>query len=148
MTGGGGRRVSEDLRRHIQSEAWAHALGVEYLHLSPGACTVALTVEPHMLNHQGHPHGGVIFSLADIAFGAACNAHGEPAVAVTATITFLAPAAPGSRLIAEGRERRQGRRTGFYDIVVRTGEGLEVARLQCVAHRVGGRGVVDRESRR
>lgn len=87
----------------------------------------------------------MIFSLADIAFRAACNARGEAAVAVTVTITFLAPPALGSRLIATGRERRQGRRTGFYDVVVSTSAGVDVARLQCVTHRVPGAGSVDTE---
>ena len=71
---------------------------------------MALTLKPDMLNYQGYPHGGVIFSLADIAFGAACNSHGEPAVALSMTISFLSAVPPGSRLVAEGRERKQGRR--------------------------------------
>jgi acyl-CoA thioesterase len=114
---------------------------VEYLDLRPGAATVALTLTPEMLNFRGFPHGGVIFSLADVAFSAACNAAGEPAVAVSMTITFLAAAAAGSRLIAEARGRRRRGRTGFYDVGVRTAQGVEVARAQCVSHRVaGGRG--------
>ena len=68
-----------------------------------------------MLNHQGAPHGGVLFSLADIALGAASNTDGGRAVALTATISFVAAAPPGSRLIAECRERRRGRRAAFSD---------------------------------
>jgi acyl-CoA thioesterase len=113
-------------------------LGVEYEEIAPGYCRVALTVKPDMLNHRGFAHGGVIFSLADVAFGAACNAHGETALALTTTITYLAAVAPGSRLIAEGRERKQGRRAGFYDIRVHTAEGVLVAALTCLSHRVTG----------
>ena len=90
-----------------------------------------------MVNFQGYPHGGVIFSLADIAFSAACNSHGEPAVALSVTIGFLSAAAPGSRLVAEASERRQGRRAGFYDVTVTDAGGAVVATVQCVAHRVG-----------
>jgi len=128
--------VPEVLRARIQSEPWARALGVEYLDLGPGTCTVALTLGPQMVNHQGYPHGGVIFSLADIAFGAACNAHGAPAVALSMTISFLARAASGSRLEARARQLRQGRRAGFYEVTVRTAEGTLVASVSCVAHRV------------
>ena len=79
---------------------------------------------PEMLNHQGTPHGGVIFSLADVAFGAACNARGGGAwVALSMTISFLAAAPPGARLVAEARERRHGRRAGFYDVEVTTHAG-------------------------
>ncbi len=128
--------MPEPLRTHLQSEPWAHHLGVEYLELERGSCKVALTLAPHMLNHQGYPHGGVIFSLADIAFGAACNSHGEPAVALTMTISFLAAVPPGSRLIAEARERKQGRSAGFYDVTVSTGAGTLVATVHCVSHRL------------
>jgi acyl-CoA thioesterase len=89
-----------------------------------------------MVNFQGYPHGGVIFSLADIAFGAACNSHGEPAVALNVTISYLAAVEPGSRLVAEGQERTQGRRAGFYDVAVSLGDGTLVALVHCVAHRV------------
>ena len=83
-----------------------------------------------------YPHGGVIFSLADTAFGAACNSHGEPAVALNMTISFLTAVRAGSRLVAEAREIRQGRRAGFYQVSVTTQEGTLVAQVHCVAHRV------------
>lgn len=110
---------------------------MEFLELARGRCRVALTLQPHMVNFQGAPHGGVIFSLADIAFGAACNSHGEPAVALSMTIGFLSAAAAGARLVAEARERRQGRRAGFYDVAVTDAGGALVATVHCVAHRVG-----------
>jgi acyl-coenzyme A thioesterase PaaI-like protein len=53
------------------------------------------------------------------------------------TISFLAPAPPGARLVAEARERRHGRRAGFYDVTVTTHAGAVVAAVHCVAHRVG-----------
>jgi acyl-CoA thioesterase len=140
--------IPATLASRIQSEPWARHLGVEYLELRRGYCRVALTLGPEMLNYQGYPHGGVIFSLADIAFGAACNSHGEPAVALAMTISFLSAAPPGSRLVAEGRERKQGRRAGFYDITVATEDGKPVAVLHCIAHRVPPQRVEARQGRR
>jgi acyl-CoA thioesterase len=128
--------VPEALAAQIASDPWAQALGIEFLELARGYCRVALTLKPHMLNYQGYPHGGVIFSLGDVAFGAACNSHGATSVALSMTISFLAAVTPGSRLIAEARERRQGRRAGFYDITVSTEAGVAVAVVHCVAHRV------------
>jgi acyl-CoA thioesterase len=90
-----------------------------------------------MVNFQGHPHGGVIFTLADVAFGAACNSHGEAAVALSITISYLAAVKPDAALVAEGREKKQGRRAGFYEIDVTTEDGTPVAHAHCVAHRVG-----------
>jgi acyl-CoA thioesterase len=42
-----------------------------------------------MRNFHGLPHGGVIFSVADIAFGAACNSSGGLAVALSMTIAYM-----------------------------------------------------------
>src|SRR6266508_5641261 len=125
--------VAPELSARIKSEPWARALGVEYLELKRGYCRVALTLTPDMLNYQGYPHGGVIFSLADIAFGAACNSHGEPAVALNMTISFLTAVPAGSRLVAEAREIKQGRRAGFYQVNVTTEVGALVAQVHCVA---------------
>ena len=128
--------VPADLRARIQDDPWTRALGVQFLALGPGFCRLGLTVQPHMVNFQGYPHGGVIFSLADIAFGAACNAHGEPAVALNMTISFLTAVPAGSRLVAEAREIKQGRRAGFYQVDVTSEMGALVAQVHCVAHRV------------
>jgi acyl-CoA thioesterase len=89
-----------------------------------------------MVDLQGYPHGGVIVSLADLACGASCDSHGEPAVALGVTIKYLAAVRPDGTLIAEGRGRTQGRRAGFYEIEVRTADGVLVAVAHCVAHRV------------
>lgn len=138
MTGPDGDAVPAEVVARVSADPWAHALGVEYLAISRGYCKVALTLAPYMVNFQGMPHGGAIFSLADAAFGAACNSHGEPAVALTMTISYISAAQPGARLVAECRELRQGRRAGFYDITVTSGDGRTIAFVHCVAHRVAG----------
>jgi len=89
-----------------------------------------------MVNFQGYPHGGVIFSLADIAFGTACNSHSGTAVALNMTISFLTAVPAGSRLVAEARKIKQGRRAGFYQVSVKSEEGALVAQVHCVAHTV------------
>ena len=128
--------IPADVAERVSSDPWARAIGVEYLAVARGYCKVALALAPHMVNFQGRPHGGVIFSLADAAFGAACNSHGEPAVALNVTISYIAAAEPGMRLVAECREVRQGRRAGFYDITVSAEDGRVIAFAHCVAHRI------------
>ena len=128
--------VPDALRAQIAADPWGRSLGVEILDLRPGYSRLTLTLQPHMVNFQGYPHGGVIFSLADTAFGAACNSHGRPAVALSVTIAFLAAVAPRSRLFAEAQQRKQGRQAGFYEVSVTSEDGTVVATLHCVAHRL------------
>lgn len=128
--------IPPEVRARIEADPWTRALGIQFLALGRGFCRLALTVQPHMVNFQGYPHGGVIFSLADIAFGAACNSRGEDAVALNMTISFLTAVPAGSRLVAEAREIKQGRRAGFYEVSVTSEAGALVAQVHCVAHTV------------
>lgn len=127
------------LTRRFKNDPWAKSLGIEFLEIRRGYCRVALNLRPHMVNFQGPPHGGVIFSLADVAFSAACNSYGEPAVALSMTISYLARVPSRARLVAEAGVRHQARRAGFYDVTVAAEDGTVVALVRCVAHRLGGR---------
>ena len=130
------RLVDVDLiRQHIRNDPFARFLGIELLELGEGRSTVALTVGEHMLNFHGVPHGGVIFSLADAAFAAACNSYGQAAVALNVTISFLAAVPVGTRLIAEATEESLGRRTGLYRMAVTTEAGELVALCHGTAYR-------------
>jgi acyl-CoA thioesterase len=128
-------REAEKIRERVSRDPYAASLGIELLDLAPGHCRAAMRLTPQMANFQGNPHGGAIFSLADYTFGAACNAHGEPAVALSVTIQFLATVKPDTRLVAEAREQRQGRRAGFYTMTVTAEDGTVVATCQAVALR-------------
>lgn len=124
------------LEERTAADPYARWLGIELLELRPGYCRAGLTLAPHMVNLHGNPHGGAIFSLADFAFGGACNSHGEAAVALTVTIQFHVAARVGQRLIAEAREARQGKRAGFYTMTVTDdGDGTVVATCQAVSLR-------------
>lgn len=130
-------RDAERVRSEISRDPYGGWLGIELIELAPGYCRAALRLAPQMVNFQGNPHGGAIFSLADYAFGAACNAHGEAAVALSVTIQFLAAPPPGARLVAEARAERQGRRAGFYAVTVTADDGTVVAACRAVSLRRG-----------
>jgi len=125
------------LRAALGDDPHGRALGIELLELVPGRCRAALRLDDRHLNFQGNAHGGVVFSLADYAFAGACNAAGEPAVALSVSIQFLVAVPPGTRLVADARVTRQGRRAGFYQMTVSADDGTLVATCQAVAHRPG-----------
>ena len=136
MTSDRAPSIPTEIAEKIHADPWARALGIEYLDLGRGYCRLRLRLQRHMVNFQGFPHGGVIFSLADVAFGAACNSYGEPAVALSVTIDFLAAVTAEAVLVAEARAVKQGRRAGFYEVSVTTEDGQAVAAAHCIAHRV------------
>jgi acyl-CoA thioesterase len=119
----------------IGQDPFAKRMGIELQEVRPGYSRVGMTLTPDMLNFHGIPHGGAIFSLADAAFAAASNSHGQMAVALSVTISFLAAAEPGSHLVAEAQELRKGHRSGFYQIAVRKETGDLIATCQAVVYR-------------
>ena len=79
-------------------------------------------------NGMGVAHGGAIFSLADVAFGAAANAGRETGVvSLSTTIEFLRPGKTGP-LTAEARVVRGGQHVQSYDVQVFDGSGALIAR--------------------
>jgi len=117
----------DQVLQRIRQDPFARFLGIQLLELREGYSKVALTVGERMLNFHGVPHGGVIFSLADAAFAAACNSYGQVAVALSVSINFLAAVPAGTRLVAEATEESRGRRTGLYRLAVTTEDGAPVA---------------------
>jgi acyl-CoA thioesterase len=125
----------EQIRRHMERDPFARFLGIELLELREGYSKTALTVEEHMVNFHGLPHGGVIFSLADAAFAAACNSYGQVAVALHVDVSFLAAVEVGARLTAEATEEHLGGRTGLYRLAVTKEDGTLVALAYGTAYR-------------
>jgi acyl-CoA thioesterase len=94
-------------------------LGAECVDAGPGTAAVRMTVGEQHMNFNGTCHGGVLFSLADTAFGLASNSHGRLAAAVDAHIGFTAPVSVGDELTATAREVNRSNRIGTYRVDVR-----------------------------
>jgi acyl-CoA thioesterase len=113
-------------------------LGAQLLEVGPGFARLAITVTGQMTNGHGSCHGGITSTLADSAFAFACNSHGRRAVAQHCSISYLAPAQPGMRLIAEARERQRGERSCIYDVAVRDETGAVIAEFRGHARTLPG----------
>jgi hypothetical protein len=61
-------------------------LGMKLEELKPGYARMTMLVTEQMSNAQALCHGGVIFALADSAFGMACNSHNHKALAASCSI--------------------------------------------------------------
>ena len=118
------------------------ALGIRLTHISPGAAHMEMQVRPDMLNGFGTCHGGMITTLADSAFGFACNSYNELTVASGLSIDFLAPAFEGDVLTARASEVSLSGRTGVYDVTVFNQKADCVAVFRGRSHRIKGKTVV------
>ncbi len=124
-------------------DAWARQMGARLVaggRGGAGSVTLRLRVTEAHTNFYGFCHGGVIFTLADSAFGLACNAAGAVTVALDAHIAFTRAVRAGEELIATARELARTRRTGSYRVEVRTGDGQRVAHFLGTAYVPGEAG--------
>ncbi len=116
----------------------SQALGCRLGPVAPGAAELSMVVREDMLNGHSTCHGGFIFSLADSAFGFACNSHNEVSVAAGAEITFLKPAYLGAMLTARAREIYYVGRNGVYDVEVRNGDNEVIAHFRGKSRTIAG----------
>lgn len=93
-------------------------LGAEVTDMGFGFAEVRMKVKPEHLNAAEVCQGGVLFTLADLAFALASNSYGTLALAMKANITYVKPAHEGDVLIARASEFSRGNRTASYHIVI------------------------------
>ena len=125
-------------REFYAHDAAVQAMGMTLTAIGPGRAEFAMTVRDDMLNSHGTCHGGLIFTLADTAFAYACNAHNRRCVAQSCSITFLAPAPAGSRLIARCNAVASAGRSGIYDTTVTDDDGTTIALFRGQSREVKG----------
>ena len=116
----------------------AQALGMRIEHVGPGRATVSMTVRGDMVNSHHICHGGLIFTLADTAFGHTDECRMTSAMASACTVDFLAPGREGDTLDAEAVEQSLAGRTGVYDVTVRDSAGKTIALFRGKSYRISG----------
>ncbi len=125
----------EKIKKFFQTaDKFAAYCGCELLDVGKGTSKVQMKIQPHHLNGYGSVHGAAIFTLADFAFAAAGNSHGQIAVAINVSVNFVKAAKHGI-LTAVAAETSVSPKIGTYNIVVTDDTGDIVATFQCMAYR-------------
>jgi acyl-CoA thioesterase len=126
----------------LPKDAAAHALGMAVTAIGPGTAAVTMTVRPDMLNGFGICQGGLVTTLADMAFAYACNSFNELTVASGFDVNLLAPGRAGDVLTATAIAASQGARMGVYDVEVHNQAGERIALFRGRSYRMKGKPVV------
>ena len=124
------------LLSHFQKDTFSDLIGAKLEAVQPGYCRVSIDVTDSMLNFHGTTHGGIVFGIADIAFAAACNSHGQVAVALSMDIHYVKPSKVGDHLVAEAQEVNLSAATALYEItVIEKNRGEVIAKIHAMAYR-------------
>jgi acyl-CoA thioesterase len=118
------RKIAELM---LREDAATRALGLKLEEVRLGFARASMRVTRHMVNGQNVCHGGLIFMLADCAFGVAANTHNQRALAAACAIDFVAPAQLDEELTAVATEVSRRGRHGIYDVRVANQNGETVA---------------------
>jgi len=103
-------------------------LGVDLLDISPGYARVTMKLKPQYNNFHGRIFGGIVMSLADVAFGYAVNSLKEYTVAAQFNIHFTAAAGDDDVLTAEAKVIKEGRRAILAEMTVTNQDNKLIAR--------------------
>ena len=125
---------TETARTFFAADRYAALTGIEIVEATKGRCTTRLAIEDKHLNAANVVQGGVIFTLADLAFAVASNSHGQLALAVNVNISFL-QAKQGGTLYATATEVGEPNRLGAYDVLVTDENGASIARFNGMVYR-------------
>lgn len=102
----------------METDLFSQWLGIQIIEIKEGYSKIKMKVRSEMMNGLGIVHGGIAFSLADSAFAFACNSRNNLSVALDTSINFLKPVHPDDELVAEAKERHNGKSTGLYQITI------------------------------
>jgi acyl-CoA thioesterase len=124
----------ENLKRFFMKDNFIVNSGIELLEVSPGYAKAKLEVEEKHLNALRTVQGGALFTLADLAFAAASNAHGNATVSLNANISFVKAATKGT-LIAEAKETSISPKIATYTVNITDDKGDLIAIFQGMGYR-------------
>jgi len=115
-------------------DRFAKYVGIEIVEVGKGRAKVKLDLRKEHLNGVNIVHGAVLFALADYAFAIASNSHGQVALAINATISFLKAVSSGT-IYAEAVELSKNPKLATYKIDVFHDSGDLLAIFQGTVYR-------------
>lgn len=116
----------------------ARDIGIEFVSVAQNKAELKLQITKRHVNAHGFCHGGILFTLADSAFGYAGNSENQAIVTFDATITYLNPARLGSTITAKAYEVARTARTRVINVALTDEEGVQIADFRGIARTIKG----------
>lgn len=119
-------RTKEEMLEYFGPNHFAVNQGVEIDSVTAEKAVVSLVLRDTQKNSYGQAQGGIIFTMADYAFGVASCALHYGTVTLNGDIRYLRSVS-GGKITATATLRMNARKICVYDIVVVDEEGHELA---------------------
>jgi LAO/AO transport system kinase len=119
--------IARRVKRLAAADPFCSWAGISCTAAASGSAVVEMTLQPHHINFNGTCHGGVVFALADTAFGLAANSYGVIAAGIDAHITYQQPTQVGDKLVARALEVSRSRKLAVYRVDVSRSDGAPIS---------------------
>jgi acyl-CoA thioesterase len=126
--------MESELIKNVKDDKFAKYVGIRLIEVGKGFAITELTLSETHLNGVDRVQGGVIFTLADYAFGAASNSHGFSTVGINVNISYFK--APTGKIIrAEAKEISAQNKICGYQVNVLDEDGSLIASFNGLGYR-------------
>ena len=115
---------------------FAKMIGAQLTEVREGYAKAEVDVEDRHINGAGVCQGGVMYTLADLAFAAVANSRGILTLGISNTITFVSSAMLGDHLTAECTEQVNHHKLPYCNIRITNQKGEVVAMMTGLAYRL------------
>ena len=106
-------------KKRIDDNQFAKYVGIDLIEISFGYAKAELLVDTAKhINPQNSVHGGCIYTLADVAAGAAASSYGYYSVTVSSDIHYLLAVLEPTRLLAEAHVIKHGKTLSVFEVVI------------------------------
>lgn len=127
--------MNEAIKDRVLADPYAAFLGIEVKKVEEGRAMVTVKIKEHLLNFHGSANGGLIFSLADVAFGIASNSYGQTAVGINVNMNYMKAGKLGDTLTATAEEVSKNPKLGLYRMIVLNQDGDLIATADGMVYR-------------
>ncbi len=100
------------------TNAFANYLGLKIVDIQEGYSKCEMPINDNMKNPINSVHGGVLFTIADVAAGAAAASHGEKITTLDSSFHYLRAGLNTTALCAEAFEIKGGKNILVYNVKV------------------------------
>ena len=116
----------EEAKEYFKNDKFAYNSGMVLEDLGEDFSLCTMDLDDRHLNANGGIMGGVMFTLADLAFAALSNNNHRPTVAQQVSINYLS-APKGKKLLARAELLKNGRSSTIIQVKVSDETGRDIA---------------------
>ncbi len=125
--------METEIIKNVTNDRFAKYIGIKLVDVKEGFAITELVLNENHLNGVDRVQGGVIFTLADYAFAAACNSKGLT-YGINVNITYY-KAPVGKVIRAEAREISTQKKICGYQVNILDEDGSLVASFNGLGYR-------------